>query len=243
MRKELFLSVAALIASGSLAVAQQGPSATPDGSKGPAPSQNMGSPTTPGKPSGQEPGAGKNDKGPTQMKDEDRSASDNDSGPLKKNQKDAADDGALGQMKKDGKTGDASGTTEMDRSGDSDSKADRDDKKRDGRAGDNDDKRDSKQDAGATAGNSKGQFKSVTGDRRSKVTTTFSRHLVEPERNLNIEINVGVAVPRDVRFYAIPQDIIVVVPEYRDYRYFIVGNQLCIVDPDSYEIVDIILIA
>ena len=36
-------------------------------------------------------------------------------------------------------------------------------------------------------------------------------------------------------------DIVVIVPAYRRYQYFIVGERVCIVDPDTYEIVEIIV--
>ena len=108
--------------------------------------------------------------------------------------------------------------------------------KSDGRVGDTN-ARDGSKAGGKTA------YKTISGEQRTKLTSTFSRHRVDPARNLNFTINVGVAVPRDVRFYAIPEDIIVFVPEYRSYRYFLVGDQICIVDPVTYEIVDIIVIA
>jgi hypothetical protein len=117
-----------------------------------------------------------------------------------------------------------------------DRKADQDDKSSAGRVGD------SKEAEGSKAG-SKNAYKSVTGDQRTKLTSTFSRHRVEPARDLSFAINIGVSVPRNVRFYEIPEDIIVFVPEYRHYRYFLVGDQICIVDPETFEIVDIIVIA
>jgi len=76
----------------------------------------------------------------------------------------------------------------------------------------------------------------------SPVKTSFARHKGK-SANVNISFNVGVAVPRTVELYAIPEEIIVIVPGYRRYRYFVVGDRICIVDPDTYEIVEIIVIA
>ena len=82
----------------------------------------------------------------------------------------------------------------------------------------------------------------LTQDQRTKVQTSFAKHKVQPA-NVNISINVGVAVPRTVVLYAVPEEIIVIVPGYRRYRYFLIGDRICIVDPDTYEVVEIIVIA
>jgi hypothetical protein len=79
-------------------------------------------------------------------------------------------------------------------------------------------------------------------EQRTKVQGSFAKHR-RKSANVNITVNVGVAVPRSVQLYAIPADIVVIVPAYRRYRYFIVGDRVCIVDPDTYEIVEIIVIA
>jgi hypothetical protein len=60
--------------------------------------------------------------------------------------------------------------------------------------------------------------------------------------NVNFTINVGVRVPREVRLAALPASVITIVPEYRSHRYFIVDEEICIVDPVTYEIVEIITV-
>jgi hypothetical protein len=82
----------------------------------------------------------------------------------------------------------------------------------------------------------------LTQEQRTKVQGSFAKHRGK-SANVNITVNVGVAVPRTVQLYAIPADIVVIVPAYRRYRYFVVGDRVCIVDPDTYEIVEIIVIA
>jgi hypothetical protein len=79
-------------------------------------------------------------------------------------------------------------------------------------------------------------------EQRTKVQGSFARHKGQ-STNVNITVNVGVAVPRTVVLRPIPQDIIVIVPAYRRYRYFVVGDKVCIVDPATYRIVEIIVIA
>ena len=83
---------------------------------------------------------------------------------------------------------------------------------------------------------------SLSQEQRTKVQGSFAKHKGR-SANVNITVNVGVAVPRTVELYAVPEDIIVIVPAYRRYRYFVVGDKVCIVDPDTYEIVEIIVIA
>jgi len=52
--------------------------------------------------------------------------------------------------------------------------------------------------------------------------------------------HVGHAVPRDVRLYPVPVEVVSFFPYYRDYSYFVVDENICIVDPRTYEVVDVI---
>ncbi len=80
----------------------------------------------------------------------------------------------------------------------------------------------------------------VAPEKKTRARTAFTKYRSSARVNLDINVNIGVAIPRTVRLYAVPQDIIVIVPEYRRYRYFIVGDTVCIVDPVTWLIVDII---
>jgi hypothetical protein len=61
--------------------------------------------------------------------------------------------------------------------------------------------------------------------------------------NVNFSINVGTRIPRSVKLAALSASVIAIVPEYRSYRYFVVDDRICIVDPNSYEIVEIITVS
>jgi len=90
----------------------------------------------------------------------------------------------------------------------------------------------------------KGSIASVTTEQRTRVKSVFMQHRVEPARNLNVSINVGVALPHTVHLYPIPQDIVEIVPEYRGYEYILLeDDRVAIVDPDTFEVVDIIVVA
>jgi len=58
--------------------------------------------------------------------------------------------------------------------------------------------------------------------------------------NVNVSISVGTRIPRSVRLAPLPASIISVVPAFRSYQYVVVNDQICIVDPNSFEIVEII---
>jgi hypothetical protein len=80
-------------------------------------------------------------------------------------------------------------------------------------------------------------------EQRTQVKEAFAGHKTEAKVDLDVDVAVGVALPRRVHLVAIPEDVIVIVPAWRRYRYFIVDDVLCIVDPDTYLIVEVILLA
>ena len=81
----------------------------------------------------------------------------------------------------------------------------------------------------------------LTEDKRSNVGQTFAKDgNLNRATNVNISINVGTRLPKSVRLVALPASIIGIVPEYRSYRYVVVNDQVCIVEPNTYEIIEII---
>jgi hypothetical protein len=84
----------------------------------------------------------------------------------------------------------------------------------------------------------------VSEQQRTSLTQTFSRETrINRVTNVNFSINVGTRVPRTVRLVALPASVIAIVPAYRSYRYFAVDDRICIVDPGTYEIVEVITIS
>lgn len=57
---------------------------------------------------------------------------------------------------------------------------------------------------------------------------------------VNTEVRVGVRMPRSVHLAVLPATVIALVPAYRSYRYFVVDDRICIVEPTTYEVVDVI---
>jgi Protein of unknown function (DUF1236) len=84
----------------------------------------------------------------------------------------------------------------------------------------------------------------LTDEKRTNVNQTILRDRnVNRINTVNFSINVGTRVPRSVRLVALPTSVIEIVPEYRSYRYFVVDDQICIVEPSTYEIVEVIRVS
>jgi hypothetical protein len=60
------------------------------------------------------------------------------------------------------------------------------------------------------------------------------------DAKVDFDLSVGTAVPHSVRFVPVPNTIVAIEPSWRGYDYFMVGDQIVIVDPRSMEIVAII---
>ena len=90
----------------------------------------------------------------------------------------------------------------------------------------------------------KGSIANISTEQKTRVKSVFSGHLVAPARDINVAVSVGVVVPRSVHFYPVPEDVVTIVPDYRGYEYFMIDDlHVAIVDPDTLEVVDIIVVA
>jgi hypothetical protein len=90
----------------------------------------------------------------------------------------------------------------------------------------------------------KGSLTNVSPEQKTRVRAAFSGHRVAPARDIGVSVNIGVVVPRSVHFYPLPDDIVTIVPDYRGYEYFMIDeSHVAIVDPDTLEVVDIIVVA
>jgi hypothetical protein len=75
---------------------------------------------------------------------------------------------------------------------------------------------------------------------RTRVSESVARLNVAPLNNVNFSLSVGTVVPSDVRFQPLPADIVEVMPQYRGYDFFVVRNDIVIVEPSTYRIVDVL---
>lgn len=79
----------------------------------------------------------------------------------------------------------------------------------------------------------------LTTEQRTKISSVIKSQKVESVR-LNVSVSVGTRIPADVRLHALPQEVIVIYPEWRGYDYILVGDQIVIVNPRTHEIVAIV---
>jgi hypothetical protein len=77
-------------------------------------------------------------------------------------------------------------------------------------------------------------------EQRTKITSVIREQRVQPATNVNFSIAVGTRVPRTVSFHPLPREIVTIYPEWRGYEFFLVNNQIVVVNPRTLEIVDVI---
>jgi hypothetical protein len=84
----------------------------------------------------------------------------------------------------------------------------------------------------------------VTVEQKTEIKQVVQEVDVEPIAvdRIDFDLNVGVAVPRTIEVHPLPPRIVEIVPEYRDYRYFVLADgRIVIVEPDTLKIVVIIV--
>ena len=59
-------------------------------------------------------------------------------------------------------------------------------------------------------------------------------------RQLNVALAMGSRIPRRHRLHRFAPALLAIIPAYAAYQYLIVDDTICVVDPDSYAIVDVI---
>jgi Protein of unknown function (DUF1236) len=81
----------------------------------------------------------------------------------------------------------------------------------------------------------------LTPEKRTRIHEVIVNERNAPRvRSPKFNVSVGTRVPRTVRFAALPRTILEIEPEWRGFEYFMIGNQIVIVDPRSMEIVAIV---
>jgi hypothetical protein len=84
----------------------------------------------------------------------------------------------------------------------------------------------------------------LNAQQRTTIRTTVLQGSNAPRvNNVNFSVNVGTVVPRTgVRLVAVPPTLVEIHPAWRGFQYFIVGERIIIVDPNSYEIVAVLVV-
>jgi hypothetical protein len=81
----------------------------------------------------------------------------------------------------------------------------------------------------------------LTPEKRTRIHEVIVQQRNAPRvSSPNFNLSVGARVPRTVRFAALPRTIVEIEPAWRGFEYFMIGNEIVIVDPRSMEIVAIV---
>jgi hypothetical protein len=91
----------------------------------------------------------------------------------------------------------------------------------------------------ATTGQGAAGTARLSTEQRTKITTVFKQHRVEPA-HLNVSVSVGTRIPTSVHVYPVPTEVVTIYPEWRGYDYILVGDQIVIINPRTHEIIAIL---
>jgi hypothetical protein len=149
------------------------------------------------------------------------------------------------EQKPAGTTGQAPAKSEM--KGAADTKADvksRSDNKADMKTG-TQTKSDMKAGADAKSNATTGQGAAgaranLTTEQRTKITTSIKQVNARPATNVNFSISIGTRVPRNVHLYPLPVTVVEYYPAWRGYEFILVGDEIVIINPRTFEIVAVI---
>ena len=86
---------------------------------------------------------------------------------------------------------------------------------------------------------------SLTTEQKTKIRTTVIQSSSAPKvsrSSINFNISVGTVVPRTVKFVAVPATLVEYYPAYRGYSYFIVDDEIVIVDAKTLKIIAVITV-
>jgi hypothetical protein len=73
-----------------------------------------------------------------------------------------------------------------------------------------------------------------------KFRETLKGEKAERLSNVQFSISIGDEVPRSVHYYRLPSRIVEYAPQYRDFDYILVGDDILILDPRTHRIVAVI---
>jgi hypothetical protein len=80
----------------------------------------------------------------------------------------------------------------------------------------------------------------VNDEQRTQIAERLRRERAQSNENINIRVDIGERLPPRVRPRPLPPDIVQIVPQYRDYEYTVVNDEIAIVDPRTSEVIDVV---
>ena len=95
--------------------------------------------------------------------------------------------------------------------------------------------------AGTTTNNTTNVSVNLSPEQRTRIHQVIVSDRNAPRlARVDFQLNVGVAVPRSVKLAPVPTTIVEIQPSWRGYEYFLVGDQIVIVNPRTMEIVAVV---
>jgi hypothetical protein len=82
----------------------------------------------------------------------------------------------------------------------------------------------------------------LTVEQRTKIRQVVVSKKIPKVDKVNFNVSVGVKVPRTVHFYPIPTEVVEIHPAWRGYSVVLVGSELVIIDPATYEIIAVVVV-
>ena len=80
----------------------------------------------------------------------------------------------------------------------------------------------------------------LSAEQHAKIWSTLRGEKAERLTNVQFSTTVGGIIPAAVHLYRLPVSIVEYAPQYRDYEYILVGDEILIVDPRTLRIVAVI---
>ncbi|MBN9586767.1 MAG: hypothetical protein BGN84_16860 [Afipia sp. 62-7] len=92
---------------------------------------------------------------------------------------------------------------------------------------------------GTTTGQA-GAGAKLSGEQRTSIRTSITKQNIKPVTNINFSISIGTHVPRTVAFHPLPAEVVTIYPDWRGYEFFLVNDQIVVVNPRTLEIVAVL---
>ncbi|MBS0529612.1 MAG: DUF1236 domain-containing protein [Proteobacteria bacterium] len=152
-----------------------------------------------------------------------------------------AQDEQHGNKSKSSEMHDRNGDKNMKAEGRNEKSEDRGQMKAEDRNGMKPDSRNAAEDKSSTTTTGQaGAHAKLSTEQRTKITTVIKNEHIRPETHVNFSVSIGTRVPREVHFHPLPAEIVTVYPDWRGYEFFLVRDQIVVVDPHTLEIVAVL---
>src|SRR5215813_1955544 len=89
-------------------------------------------------------------------------------------------------------------------------------------------------------GTSSAKSVQLSTEQRTQIRSKVISHREARVDHVDFSVSVGTRVPRSVHVVVLPPDVVRIVPQFRGFKYFIVREEIVIIDPDTLEIVAVL---